>query len=93
MLVYISCQKPIVIHKVLLQLREDMCAPTTVDQRILSLHRYCAFSQAVAVRLQKEQLPNIADFILGDITHSLLYLIHENQQDPVMYDVCVGSCR
>ena len=82
-----------VIHQVLLQLRVEICAHATVDQRILSLHQYCAFSHAVAVHLEKENLSSIADFTLSDITHTLLYLVHENQQDPIMYNVCVGSCR
>lgn len=92
LLIYFVNQQPDILQKVLLQLREDISTSITVNQKVKGLHNYSAFVHAIALCLGRGDFPSLEEFLLSDITHTLLYLIQENKSNPVMVDVCIGSC-
>lgn len=86
-------EKPHTIQKVLLHLREDIINAVTLNQRLRALHSYTVFVHAIACHIQSGKFAHLNDFLLSDITHTLLYLLYENRMSPGMVDVCIGCLR
>lgn len=93
LLIYLGNKTPIIIQKVLLQLREDLDDAQILDQKVKALHNYVTFAHAVTLHLKESKYPDLAFFLLSDITYTLLYLIRENKEDPEKLDMCSGCCR
>jgi len=66
---------------------------TSLDHRILCLYQYCAFAQKVAVHLQMGQIENIAEFLVRDVSHTLLHLVRSGTRAVGGDIVAVASCR